>query len=336
MASAHCMSLLVCLCARPQLPNLSGLRPPSEERETTSLLEGIRGAGERAAARFVERATEEWRCRNGTLPDLEALEEQLDRLELEFYGLLPRVLEVPLFGRRRCRGARGRTPDSCGRDPLVVALQRYGVPFRQAAKVIAAVIRIWTAALARGEAVELPGGRGAFRNGHFRWKPQAGLFPSGRLPFLPERFVHPKSNEEVTCERCGSPWFLEAEFCRYSAGSYGQRVGGDIRAVGPPQNTHVCLCGYPRTPQLPGRRYDDDGQNFRDAIAAAQKRAGAAEAYFQKECDALAEGAATQGNLARVQRRLDELEALVKSFSGQVEHLSPKRNRHSRQPKQPD
>ena len=183
MASAHDMSLLVCLCGRPQLPNLSGLRPPTEDRETTSLLEGIR-VGELAAARFVERAAEDWHCRNGTLRDLEALEEQLDRLELEFYRLLPRVLEVPLFGRRRCRGARGRTPDSCGRDPLVVALQRYGVPFRQAAKVIAAVIRIWTAALARGEAVELPGGRGAFRNGHFRWKPQAGLFPSGRLPYL--------------------------------------------------------------------------------------------------------------------------------------------------------
>ena len=52
--------------------------------------------------------------------------------------------------------------------------------------------------------------------------------------------------------------------------------------------------------------------------------------------DALAEGAATHSDLARVQRRLDELEALVKSFSGQVEHLSPKRNRHSDQQKQPD
>jgi hypothetical protein len=280
-ASAHSMSLLVCLCGRPQLPNLSGFRPPTEDRETTSLLEAIRAAGELAPVRFVERATEEWRCRNGALRDLDALEDQLDRLEREFYSLVPRVMEFPPFGRRRCRGSRGRTPDSRGRDPIVAALQRYGVPFRRAGEMIAAVIGIWTAALARGEAVELPGGRAVFRNGDFRWAPQPGLFPSSRLPFLPERFVHPKSNEQVTCERCGSPWFFEAEFCQYSAANYGQRVGGDIHAVGLPQNTHVCLCGYPRTPGTPRRRRDDAGENFREAIATAQKHA-AAEAYLRK------------------------------------------------------
>ena len=333
-ASAHSMSLLVCLCGRPQLPNLSGVRPPTEDRETASVLEGIRVAGELAPARFVERATEEWGCRNGTLRDLEALEEQLDRLEREFYSLVPRVMEFPHFGRRRCRGGRGRAPDSSGRDTLVVALQRYGVPFREAGKVIAAVIRIWTAALARGEAVELPGGRGVFRNGHFTWEPQTGLFPSSRLPFLPERFVHPKNNEHVTCDRCGSPWFLEAAFCQYSAANYGQRVGGDIHAVSPSQKTHVCLCGYPRnTPPL--RRLDDAGENFREAIVTAQKHA-ATEAYFENGYQALAEAAATQADLARVQRRLGELEALLKSFSGQVEQLTPKRNRHSRQQKPPD
>lgn len=333
--SSRNMSLLVCLCGRPQLPNLSGSRPPTEDRETTGLLEGIRDAGELAPARIVERATEEWGGRNGTLRDLQALEEQLDRLELEFYSLAPRAMEFPLFGRRRCRGARGRTPDSSGRDPLVVALQRYGVPFRQAGKVIAAVIRIWTVALAHGEAVELPGGRGVFRKGRFKWKAETGLFLSGRLPFLPERFVHPKSNEQVTCERCGSPWFLEAEFCQYSAASYSQRVGGDLQAASLPQITHVCLCGYPRTPQLPGRRYDDDGNNLRAAIAAAQKHV-AAEEHFEDGYQAIAKEAATQTDIARVQRRLDELEVLLKSFSGQVEHLSPKRKRHSRQHKQPD
>ena len=97
----------------------------------------------------------------------------------------------------------------------------------------------------------------------------------------------------------------------------------------------VCA-GIPGLHSYPAGRYDDDGQNFRDAIAAAQKRAAAAEAYFQNECDALTELAATQSDLARVQRRLDELEALVKSFSGQMEHLSPKRSRQSRQQKQPD
>jgi hypothetical protein len=50
-ASAHKMSLLVCLCGRPQLPNLSGVRPPIEDRETASLLERIRGARELATGR---------------------------------------------------------------------------------------------------------------------------------------------------------------------------------------------------------------------------------------------------------------------------------------------
>ena len=321
-ASAHNMSLLVCLCGRPQLPNLSGVRPPTEDRETASVLDGIRRVGELAPARIVDRATEEWRCRNGTLRDLGALEEQLDRLEREFYSLVPRVMESPPFGRRRCRGSRGRTPDSCGRDPLVAALQRYGVPFRRAGEMIAAVIGIWTAALARGEKLDLPGGRLVCRNGHFTWEPQPGLFPSGSLPFLPERFVHPKSKEQVTCERCGSQWFVEAEFCQYSAAHYSQRVGGDIHAVGPPQSTHVCLCGYPRTTR-PLRPRDGASQNFREAIVTAQKHA-ATEAYFQNGYQALAEAAATQADLARVQRRLDDLEALLKDFTGQVQHLSPK------------
>ncbi len=329
-ASAHNMSLLVCLCGRPQLPNLSGFRPPIEDRETASLLEGIGAVGELAPDRFVDRATAEWRSRNGTLRDLEALEEQLDRLEREFYSLVPRVMEFPPFGRRRCRGVRGRTPDSSGRDRLVVALQRYGVPFREAGKVIAAVIGIWTDALARGETVDLSVGRLVFHNGHFKWKPATGLFPSGRLPYQPERFVHPKSKEQVTCERCGSPWFLEAEFRQYSAANYSQRVGGDIHFVSSPQRTHVCLCGYPRTSR-PLRR-DDASQNFRDAIVTAQKHA-AAEAYFQNGYQALAEAAVTQADLARVQRRVDELEALLKHFSGQVEHMSPKQNRHSRKQK---
>ena len=331
------MTLLVCLCGAPQLPNLSGVRPPTEEQVTRGLLDGIAGVYEAAPARCLERLRGAWCSQVATLAQCQQLEKELDELQQRLYALFPIITGIRLFGRRRWRGASHRQADSQGRDQLVVALQRCGVPFRRAGEVVSAIVGIWTAALARGEAVELPVGRLVRRKQKIRWEPERGLFPSEKLPFLPERFVHPHPDKHITCERCGSPWFAECEFRQYAASAYSQLVGGDIRAGGSsldPQRTQVCLCGHPRTPR-PASRRDTEGSNFREALKKAQKHI-ATEAFLEDGFATLARIAATTADLRRLQSRMGHLEGLVTGLTEQVQQLRPKRQKRSRKQQTPE
>ena len=225
------MTLLVCLCGAPQFPNLSGVRPPTEEQVTRGLLDGIAGVYEAAPARCLERLRGDWCSQAATLAQCQQLEKEVDELQQRLYELFPIITGNRLFGRRRWRGASHRQADSQGRDQLVVALQRCGVPFRRAGEIVSAIVGIWTAALARGEAVELPVGRLVRRKQKIRWEPERGSFPSEKLPFLPEKFMHPHPDKHITCERCGSPWFAECEFRQYAASAYSQKVGGDTHRI---------------------------------------------------------------------------------------------------------
>jgi hypothetical protein len=79
-----------------------------------------------------------------------------------------------------------------------------------------------------------------------------------------------KLNQEAKCPRCGSSWFTEMTFHKYSSTAYGSAELATQEYM--PQAIRVCLCGWlcKPSPQVrTGRTPNIESQSFRDSIDLA-------------------------------------------------------------------
>lgn len=130
---------LVCLCGFPSPPNLSGVRPPAEDRRTEDFLDASRRARELQPETVLPRLAAAWRDRHGSLSPLQELQRRLDAVqdELTRFCFHHQIGNCD-FGRRRDRGKSSRAARSKGRDSIVVDLQSIGVPARKAKQAVGA------------------------------------------------------------------------------------------------------------------------------------------------------------------------------------------------------
>ena len=57
------------------------------------------------------------------------------------------------------------------------------------------------------------------------------------------------------CDKCGSTHFHQAEFRQYAVGHYSSSPGGDLHPLGGmPQSILICICGWPKSPNIGGIR----------------------------------------------------------------------------------
>ena len=118
------------------------------------------------------------------------------------------------------------------------------------------------------------------------------------------------TQKPVTCDRCGSVYFQEAEFAQYRGGLYSAGVGGEISRVSDlPQPIWICLCGEPM-PDPSLKRNGPDARSFSQSVAAAKAQLARQrpEALLQ---ELLAE-LAPKKELAEAQERLAIIELALK------------------------
>jgi hypothetical protein len=74
----------------------------------------------------------------------------------------------------------------------------------------------------------------------------------------------------MSCERCGSVYFHEADFVQYRSGMYSSGAGGEISKLSDlPQRMRICICGEPM-PDPNIRRAGPDARSFRQCVAQAK------------------------------------------------------------------
>lgn len=57
------------------------------------------------------------------------------------------------------------------------------------------------------------------------------------------------------CDQCGSTHFFQADFRQYAVGHYASSPGGDLHPLGGmPQSILICICGWPKSPNIGGIR----------------------------------------------------------------------------------
>jgi len=81
-------------------------------------------------------------------------------------------------------------------------------------------------------------------------------------------------NKPVVCPRCGSLWFQEVTFHKYSSTAYASAELEPKENM--PQTIRVCLCGWPCKPSAQvraGRTPNDDIKSFLESVELAVKRA---------------------------------------------------------------
>ena len=77
------------------------------------------------------------------------------------------------------------------------------------------------------------------------------------------------------CEHCGGSHFAAVEFRQYAVGHYASSPGGDLHAIGGmPQVIMVCICGWPKSPNIGGirggRTASGEVASFLDSLRKAQ------------------------------------------------------------------
>jgi len=142
--------LLVCLCGTVVTPQLSGIRPPSDQDEIDRLSAAL------ANVRNLRQAVAEAAAlAEGAVGATATLISKITRLERSCELLRQRLLPIStaVTPSRLPR----RAAATNGVDVLVLELQRTGLlDFRQARQVVWTVRDFWKAALLKGEPVETP------------------------------------------------------------------------------------------------------------------------------------------------------------------------------------
>jgi nucleoid DNA-binding protein len=148
------MTLLICLCGAPLQPNIGGVRGgPTANHEISQLVESFDHAARQVEARHdtadvYARAARDLAPRERLSPLLA----EISSIEREVAQLLARK-----EGGRRRRGAPWRLPRrepaTRGHDRLALDLQKRGLTFDEARRVVGAMFEAMLEALKRGEAV---------------------------------------------------------------------------------------------------------------------------------------------------------------------------------------
>ncbi len=261
-ASAMPMGIAVCLCGTPQLPNLGGVRGGIPGREVNTLRECLFGA-----RRCLDGSAVLWGVRRA-MAGRESLDVLAGRVKV-LEKLAGRRLAETDPNRRSPRGRHWapptREPLSGGegkltRDQLVLKLQERGFGFREAWRVVNAILAVMIEELQDGgkvvvenllgkfKVVRRPAARRLVRFGRevtVNQQPKRVAFQMDRslrgpLPSLPasstsEEVLLPETMnpKQLRCERCGSLefteaqfWQIVADFCRRWPGCSGRLLSG--------------------------------------------------------------------------------------------------------------
>jgi hypothetical protein len=183
--------------------------------------------------------------------------------------------------------------------------------FRLAERVIGEVVNIWKRTLAAGESIDLPIARLLVRKHKIALQRANRVFPSELLPFLPEKSMPSKEkDQDVACPRCGGVWLSDQQFHQYAAGTYSQRVGGNLSVLGDARHVvYVCLCGYPKTTGRPART-DSAAKDLQATVQRAQQFV-AVETFLQQGFTELAHVAVTRTEMDTLRRRITRLESEI-------------------------
>ncbi len=191
------------------------------------------------------------------------------------------------------------------RDQLVLKLQERGFGFREAWRVVNAILAVMIEELQDGGKVVIENLLGKFKV--VRRPPARRLVRFGRevtvnqqpkrVAFQMDRSLRgplPSSStseevllpeaidlKQLRCERCGSLEFTEAQYKQFLADFSSSSPGGDLMSLTEqPFRTLVCLCGHPVMPgwlRTPGRRFP---------LRAARPVMEVARASFRQSFDA--------------------------------------------------
>ena len=105
-----------------------------------------------------------------------------------------------------------------------------------------------------------------------------------------------------TCEHCGGTHFYQAEFRQYAVGHYASSPGGDLHPIGGmPQVILICICGWPKSPNIGGirggRTASGEIANFLDSLKKAQAFLGKNPVdAFREEVGSIVHEAVTQAS----------------------------------------
>ena len=245
-ASAMSMGIAVCLCGTPQLPNLGGLRGGrTPNAEISMLLESLGWARQSSDGSAVL-----WGVRRA-MAGRESLDVLAGRVKV-LEKLAGRRLAETDPNRRSPRGRHWappmREPLSGGegkltRDQLVLKLQERGFGFREAWRVVNAILAVMIEELQDGgkvvvenllgkfKVVRRPAARRLVRFGRevtvnqqakrvaFQMDPSLrGPLPSVSSTSEEVRLPEAMNPKQLRCERCGSLEFTEAQFRQFLGG----------------------------------------------------------------------------------------------------------------------
>ncbi|HTX37643.1 MAG TPA: HU family DNA-binding protein, partial [Bryobacteraceae bacterium] len=183
------------------------------------------------------------------------------------------------------------------RDRLALMLQKRGLQFREAQRVVRVIFDSMTRRLRQGERVSVeplgsfflkpqPKERRRIRFGHkqtlFRQPTKVAFKPSKALAMIlarsatrraiSEQAVKPK-DPRYACEKCGSTMFVESEFRQYLQ-MPSSTPGEDLksRTEGLPIRVLICLCGHPKRLDRIRRPLKGDLASFEESMAMAMRR----------------------------------------------------------------
>jgi nucleoid DNA-binding protein len=292
------MTLAVCLCGTPQLPRLGGLHGGhTPNAELTRLMDSLQEARELLDGTRIRRIAQQ----ELALPeDFAALSPRLGKLERRTGRLLARGRRgrgwVPPV-REPASGASG----TLTRDKLVRELQKCGLLFREARRMVNLILNIMIEELQLGDTVEEEL-LGTFKI--VRRPPEKQLVRFGRRVTVNQQLkrvafkrskslkaalrseprqevVMPQTRnpKQLRCEVCGSIEFTEAEFRRYLRDPYASMPGGDLVQLNKDPETGgdldmralICLCGNPILPGRLRRQTVPDRESFWRSYQAARR-----------------------------------------------------------------
>ena len=314
----------------------------SLQRAQQRLQEAHDGASVLRAAAQQLAPLETWKA----LPDrLKSVERQVGRRMRSGRG---RPWELPT-----------RQPAAQGCDQLVLALEaKAGLTSRKAKAVVNAFWKVIQAALRRGEIVKTPLGVlqvvfGPKPHKRQRWGKNQVLYRQRKkIVFRPGPDLlaacnppHPKEvpvpdvnvpggslgrtprgvpSQQLLCEKCGSSYFMEAEFRQYRKRP-SSMPGGDLltNSENDPIRMLVCMCGNPIQPGKQRRPLSisrEEDANFQKSAEAARQYREVA--HPQAIIGSLSQSFASKGAHDRLAGRIANLEGILWALA--LESLQPR------------
>lgn len=293
------MTVGVCLCGTPLTPLIGGLRGGwTPNRELNRFLRALLAD---------EEYVRENQGRTG--PEaVQALERRITNLQRE---LGRRTRSRPGPGRYwglPTRTAASGVNRTLTRDQLVLRLQEKGLDFRDARKVLDAILNAMIQSLRGGGNVRVPPlgtfewkdrpqMRQRFRLGKnqtlFRQPRRVAFIPTTNLQIaldrggviIPREVTLPQRGQaQFCCERCGSTMFTEAHFRQYRQVP-ASLPGGDLVSVteGLAIRALICICGHPIRLGRMRRQVGGDQARFEESFVAALRYRGDPKGVRQRQ-----------------------------------------------------